>query len=67
MKDLLSPRDQLIAQLYRAFPGADMPPSDEEGFTLWGEVCDSPIWEFCAQVVDMMDRFATPLNMRARK
>ncbi|CAA2140487.1 hypothetical protein [Hyphomicrobium sp. ghe19] len=41
---------QALAQrLYQVMPGAVQPPSDERG-KLWGEVEDTPEYDFCEQI-----------------
>jgi hypothetical protein len=54
MKNQLSSRDTRIAALYLTMPGARVPPT-EDGWYLWGEVCDSDEWLFCAKIIDAID------------
>ena len=45
--------------LYLRMPGATQP-SYEEGQLMWGEVDCTDEWEFCAEIVRMIDAAVSP-------
>jgi hypothetical protein len=47
-------RREAIRRLYRVMPGSPVPPKDEDGFYLWGEMDGNEYWEFCAVIVDLI-------------
>lgn len=41
---------EMVRRLYAQMPGAPMPPSDRDGFKMWGDVDGTEHWAFCEQI-----------------
>lgn len=52
----MNARDRKIARLYRSMPGSpEVPFSHAFGEYLWGEVENNEYWQFCADIVDLIE------------
>ena len=50
-------------RLYKLMPGAKHPPWDEVRGYLWGEVEDTPEYDFCAMIARMIDDVDTRVHV----
>jgi hypothetical protein len=48
---------RLTKRLYAKMPGAPQPPSDEQGFKMWGDVEGNDHWQFCEEIIQVMSEF----------